>query len=73
MPCLSAVNGLPLGEAALSLDKCVYAHISTRSKERGEDGLLGMDAIADPYRQIHRQPRSAWPHEVDLRPFRESF
>jgi NAD(P)-dependent dehydrogenase (short-subunit alcohol dehydrogenase family) len=42
-------------------------------QERGEDGLLGIDAIAETYWQIHRQPRSAWTHEVDLRPFKESF
>jgi NAD(P)-dependent dehydrogenase (short-subunit alcohol dehydrogenase family) len=41
--------------------------------ERGEDGLLGIDAIAETYWHIHRQPRSAWTQEVDLRPFRESF
>ncbi|ADO71863.1 SDR family NAD(P)-dependent oxidoreductase [Stigmatella aurantiaca] len=40
---------------------------------RGEDGLLGIDAIADTYWQIHRQPRSAWTQETDLRPFKESF
>ncbi|MDC0706960.1 SDR family NAD(P)-dependent oxidoreductase [Stigmatella sp. ncwal1] len=40
---------------------------------RGEDGLLGIDAIADTYWQIHRQPRSAWTQEMDLRPFKESF
>jgi NAD(P)-dependent dehydrogenase (short-subunit alcohol dehydrogenase family) len=42
-------------------------------KERGEDGLLGIDAIAETYWQIHCQPRSAWAHEVDLRPFKEPF
>jgi hypothetical protein len=41
--------------------------------ERGEDGLLGIDAIAETYWQIHCQPRSAWTHEVDLRPFKEPF
>jgi hypothetical protein len=41
--------------------------------ERGEDGLLGIDAIADTYWNIHRQQRSAWTQEVDLRPFKESF
>jgi NAD(P)-dependent dehydrogenase (short-subunit alcohol dehydrogenase family) len=41
--------------------------------QRGEDGLLGIDAIAETYWQIHRQPRSAWTHEVDLRPFKEPF
>ena len=42
-------------------------------KERGEDGLLGIDAIAETYWNIHRQPRSAWTQEVDLRPFKETF
>jgi NAD(P)-dependent dehydrogenase (short-subunit alcohol dehydrogenase family) len=43
------------------------------ARERGEDGLLGIDAIAETYWQIHRQPRSAWTQEIDLRPFKESF
>jgi hypothetical protein len=42
-------------------------------KERGEDGLLGADAIAETYWQIHRQARSAWAQEIDLRPFKENF
>jgi NAD(P)-dependent dehydrogenase (short-subunit alcohol dehydrogenase family) len=41
--------------------------------ERGEEGLLGIDAIAEAYWQIHRQSRSAWTHEIDLRPCMESF
>ena len=45
----------------------------TLIKERGEDGLLDIDAIAETYWQIHRQPRSAWTQEVDLRPFKEPF
>ncbi len=43
------------------------------AQERGEDGLLGIDAIADTYWTIHRQHRSAWTQEVDLRPFKETF
>jgi NAD(P)-dependent dehydrogenase (short-subunit alcohol dehydrogenase family) len=42
-------------------------------RERGADGLLGIEAIAETYWQIHRQHRSAWAQEVDLRPFREPF
>jgi NAD(P)-dependent dehydrogenase (short-subunit alcohol dehydrogenase family) len=42
-------------------------------KERGENGMLNIDAIAEVYWQIHCQPRSAWTHEVDLRPFKEPF
>ncbi|WP_340643933.1 SDR family NAD(P)-dependent oxidoreductase [Phenylobacterium sp.] len=40
---------------------------------RGQDGLLGVDAIAEMYWQIHRQPPSAWTQELDLRPFKEAF
>ncbi len=42
-------------------------------RQRGEDGLLDINAIAETYWQIHCQPRSAWTQEIDLRPFKESF
>jgi NAD(P)-dependent dehydrogenase (short-subunit alcohol dehydrogenase family) len=41
--------------------------------QRGEDGLLEIDAIAETYWQLHLQRRSAWTQEVDLRPFKEPF
>ncbi|HZP88693.1 MAG TPA: SDR family NAD(P)-dependent oxidoreductase [Burkholderiales bacterium] len=41
--------------------------------ERGEEALLDIDAIAETYWHIHRQPRAAWAHEIDLRPFKEPF
>lgn len=40
---------------------------------KGADGLLDVDAIADAYWQLHRQARSAWTFELDLRPFKEPF
>jgi NAD(P)-dependent dehydrogenase (short-subunit alcohol dehydrogenase family) len=43
------------------------------AKTRGEDGLLGVDPIAETYWQIHRQHPSAWAHEIDLRPYKEPF
>ena len=43
------------------------------AKERPEDGLLAPDAIAQNYLALHRQPRSAWTHEMDLRPWVEKF
>ncbi|HWJ01758.1 MAG TPA: SDR family NAD(P)-dependent oxidoreductase [Burkholderiales bacterium] len=44
-----------------------------RMEKLGADGALQPDAIAETYWQIHSQPRSAWTHEVDLRPWKESF
>ncbi|MGD0492813.1 MAG: SDR family NAD(P)-dependent oxidoreductase [Steroidobacteraceae bacterium] len=44
-----------------------------RLAEAGADGLLDPDAIASTYWDIHRQQRSAWTHELDLRPYSESF
>ena len=40
---------------------------------KGEDGTLDIDAIADTYWHLHTQHRSAWTHELDLRPFKEPF
>lgn len=39
----------------------------------GPDGLLDPEAIAEAYWQVHAQHRSAWSHELDLRPFKEPF
>jgi NAD(P)-dependent dehydrogenase (short-subunit alcohol dehydrogenase family) len=41
--------------------------------ERGPDSLLEPDAIASAYLALHRQPRSAWTQELDLRPWVERF
>ena len=51
----------------------LLSRVPTLAQERGEDGLLGIDAIADTYWTIHRQQRSAWTQEVDVRPYRELF
>jgi NAD(P)-dependent dehydrogenase (short-subunit alcohol dehydrogenase family) len=44
-----------------------------RANERGPDGLLDPNAIAETYLQLHRQPRSAWAWEIELRPWVETF
>jgi len=40
-------------------------------KER--DGILDPEHIADAYWMLHQQPRDAWTHELDLRPWMENF
>ena len=44
-----------------------------RVAERGPDGTLDPDAIAETYLHIHRQHRSAWTWEVEVRPWVETF
>jgi NAD(P)-dependent dehydrogenase (short-subunit alcohol dehydrogenase family) len=40
-------------------------------KDKG--GILDPEAIAEAYWQLHQQPRSAWTHELDLRPWMENW
>ena len=37
------------------------------------NGAMKPDDIAEAYWQLHAQPRSAWTHELDLRPWCEKF
>ncbi|MEM8695751.1 MAG: SDR family oxidoreductase [Pseudomonadota bacterium] len=39
--------------------------------KRDEGAILSPDAIAANYVMLHKQPRSAWTHELDLRPWKE--
>lgn len=40
---------------------------------KAQDGILNPDHIADQYWMLHSQPRDAWTHELDLRPWLEKF
>ena len=40
---------------------------------KAQDGILNPDHIAENYWQLHRQPRDAWTHELDLRPWSETW
>lgn len=42
-------------------------------RKRADDAILSPDAIAANYVMLHRQPRTAWTHELDLRPWLEKF
>ena len=43
------------------------------AEQRGEDGMLHPDAIAEAYWDLHHQQRSAWTLELDVRPWSENF
>jgi NAD(P)-dependent dehydrogenase (short-subunit alcohol dehydrogenase family) len=38
-----------------------------------QDGILNPEHIAEMYWQLHCQPRTAWTHELDLRPWSEKW
>jgi NAD(P)-dependent dehydrogenase (short-subunit alcohol dehydrogenase family) len=40
---------------------------------KAKDGVLNPDAIAATYVTLHKQHRSTWTHELDLRPWIETF
>ena len=60
------IDGGILGERLVSRNPQIL-------EQRGEDGLLEIDAIAETYWHLHCQPRSAWAQEIDLRPYKEPF
>ncbi|HEY1446959.1 MAG TPA: SDR family NAD(P)-dependent oxidoreductase [Caulobacteraceae bacterium] len=43
------------------------------AEQRGPDGMLHPDAIAQAYWDMHHQQRSAWTLELDVRPWSENF
>ena len=55
------------------IDGGIAKESDPRANERGPDGLLDPNAIAATYLSLHRQPRSAWAWEIELRPWIETF
>lgn len=41
--------------------------------KRDDDAILNPDDIAANYVMLHKQPRTAWTHELDLRPWKETW
>jgi NAD(P)-dependent dehydrogenase (short-subunit alcohol dehydrogenase family) len=51
----------------------IKTNFPERYAQKDRDGILSPDAIAENYWMLHRQHRSAWTHELDLRPWMEKF
>lgn len=51
----------------------IRSNFPQRYALKAQDGILNPDHIADQYWMLHRQPRDAWTHELDLRPWSENF
>jgi NAD(P)-dependent dehydrogenase (short-subunit alcohol dehydrogenase family) len=51
----------------------LLSRMPSRAEQVGADGLLKVEPIVDNYWHLHTQQRSAWTHEIDLRPYKETF
>jgi len=54
------------------IDGGVRSELRPESQQH-PDSMLNPDDIAQTYMDVIRQPRNAWTHEVDVRPWTESF
>lgn len=51
----------------------IRSQFPDRYAQKAEDGILNPAHIAANYVMLHHQPRDAWTHELDLRPWQEGF
>ena len=51
----------------------IRTQLPERYTLKDQGGILNPDHIADAYWMLHQQPRDAWTHELDLRPYMEIF
>lgn len=51
----------------------VRENLPNADELREQDSILSPSAIAANYVMLHNQPRSAWTHEIDLRPWDETW
>jgi len=51
----------------------IASNFPDRYALKDQDGILDPEAIAADYVRLHHQPRSAWTHELDLRPWMERW
>jgi len=51
----------------------LLSRVPQLKEQRGPDGSLNVDAIAESYWFLHHQQRSAWTLELDVRPWAENF
>jgi len=61
------------GVAHVIIDGQIEERPSTEGGDFVPDGRLAPEAIAQVYLDLHRQQRSAWSQELDLRPWVERF
>ncbi|WP_417330392.1 SDR family oxidoreductase [Halomonas cupida] len=62
----------PIIDGAIDTD-FIRDNFPERYALKDQDGILNPEHIAEQYWQLHCQPRDSWTHELDLRPWLETF
>ena len=62
----------PIIDGAIDTD-FIRSNFPERYALKEQDGIVSPEAIADAYWAIHQQPRTAWTHETELRPWLETW
>jgi NAD(P)-dependent dehydrogenase (short-subunit alcohol dehydrogenase family) len=64
-------QGIHIGHFVI--DGGIRAEHRPERHDDGTDTMLDPDAIADTYMHLHRQHRSSWAWEIEVRPWKETF
>ena len=62
----------PIVDGAIDTE-FIRSNFPERYATIAQDGIVNPDHIADAYWQLHQQPRDAWTHETELRPWMEKW
>jgi NAD(P)-dependent dehydrogenase (short-subunit alcohol dehydrogenase family) len=62
----------PIVDGAIDTE-FIRSNFPDRYAQKDNDGILNPDHIAENYWMLHTQPRDAWTHELDLRPWIERW
>jgi NAD(P)-dependent dehydrogenase (short-subunit alcohol dehydrogenase family) len=64
-------QGIHIGHFVI--DGGIRAEHRPERRDDGTDAMLDPDAIAETYMHLHRQHRSSWAWEIEVRPWKETF
>lgn len=62
----------PIVDGAIDTE-FIRSNFPERYATRDQGGIVSPDSIAQIYWQLHQQPRDAWTHELDIRPWQENW
>ena len=62
----------PIVDGAIDTE-FIRSNFPDRYAMKEQEGIVSPDSIAEAYWQLHMQPRNAWTHETELRPWTEAW